>query len=282
MDAPAQLLPASFSLAAVLCWGTSDFVGGYGVRGANAFVFTALAHASGLTMMSVLAAANHSVFPPYASACWAVIAGAVGGISLAIFYRALSLGQMGLSAPLAALMGAGIPTIFVMMTEGAPGRGPMVGFLLAGLGIWLISRPDGSQSQAAGLGLAALSGVGFAGFYICIKQAGDSSALWTAALSRGASLIVTMVAAAVSRPSWQLSRHTLLLALVAGWLDVSGSALFIRASQTGRLDAAVVISSLYPAITVLLARILLKERFTRWKTVGMVAALLAVPMIALQ
>lgn len=282
MALPAQLLPASFSLAAVLCWGTSDFVGGYAARRANAFVFTALAHASGLAMIAGLAAASHSVFPPLASAGWAVIAGMVGGVALAIFYRALAAGQMGVSAPVAALLGAGIPTIFVILTEGAPGRWPIIGFLLAGLGIWLISRPDGSESGSASLWLAALSGVGFAGFYICIKQAGDSSVLWTAALSRAASLVVTTVAAVVSRPQWGLQRSGFVLALLAGWLDVSGSALFIRASQTGRLDAAVVISSLYPAITVVLARILLKEQFTRWKTVGMVAALLAVPLIALQ
>jgi drug/metabolite transporter (DMT)-like permease len=68
--------------------------------------------------------------------------------------------------------------------------------------------------------------------------------------------------------------------VLAGCLDVIGSVLFIRASQTGRLDAAVVLSSLYPAVTVLLARFILREHFTRWKALGMIAALLAVPMIA--
>jgi drug/metabolite transporter (DMT)-like permease len=70
--------------------------------------------------------------------------------------------------------------------------------------------------------------------------------------------------------------------MLAGCLDVSGSALFVRASQTGRLDAAVVLTSLYPAVTVLLAHFFLKEHFTRWKTAGILAALLAVPMIAMQ
>ena len=70
------------------------------------------------------------------------------------------------------------------------------------------------------------------------------------------------------------------LGVLAGCLDVSGTALFVRASQTGRLDSAVVLTSLYPAVTVLLARLILHEHFTRWKAVGMFAALLAVPMIA--
>jgi drug/metabolite transporter (DMT)-like permease len=68
--------------------------------------------------------------------------------------------------------------------------------------------------------------------------------------------------------------------LLAGCLDVSGTALFVRATQTGRLDSAVVLTSLYPAVTVLFARLILHEHFTRWKAVGMLAALLAVPMIA--
>jgi drug/metabolite transporter (DMT)-like permease len=70
------------------------------------------------------------------------------------------------------------------------------------------------------------------------------------------------------------------VALLAGCIDVTGTFLFVRASQMGRLDTAVILSSLYPALTVLLARMFLGEHFTRWKTVGMVAALLAVPLIA--
>ena len=72
----------------------------------------------------------------------------------------------------------------------------------------------------------------------------------------------------------------LLIAVIAGILDVTGTAVFVRASQIGRLDNAVVLSSLYPAITVLLARIFLREHFSRTRTLGMVAALAAVPMIA--
>jgi len=71
-----------------------------------------------------------------------------------------------------------------------------------------------------------------------------------------------------------------MLAIFTGFLDIMGSALFVRASQTGRLDTAVVLSSLYPAITVLLARVFLREQFNRSKTVGMLTALLAVPLVA--
>lgn len=276
-----QLVPAGFSLAAVLSWGTSDFVGGYAARRANAFLLTTVAHASGTVLMTTLAVLNHSQYPSRNSAIWALAAGCVGGAALAIFYRALAAGKMGLTAPVAAVLGAAIPTIFSMLTEGLPGSVRIAGFALAGTGLWLISRPE-DDSRPEGLGLAVLAGIGFAGFFLCIKQAGDGSALWTAALARVASFAVTGAIVLFERNFRDISRSSAALGVLAGCLDVTGSALFVRASQTGRLDAAVVISSLYPALTVVLARLLLKEHFTRWKAVGMLAALLAVPMIALQ
>ena len=154
----------------------------------------------------------------------------------------------------------------------------IAGFVLAGTGIWLISRTE-DDSHPEGIGIAALAGIGFAGFYLCIKQAGDGSALWIAATSIG-SLVLTGVIVLLGRNFREITRPGVAFGVLAGCLDTTGSALFVRASQTGRLDTAVVLTSLYPAVTVLLARFLLKEHFTRWKALGMVAALLAVPMIA--
>ena len=115
-----------------------------------------------------------------------------------------------------------------------------------------------------------------------MKQTGESSALWSAALARLASLVLVLVIVLASNAEKKIERKGIIMGILAGCLDVSGTALYVRASQTGRLDAAVVLTSLYPAVTVLLARMILKEHFTRWKTAGMVAAIIAVPMIALQ
>ena len=281
MATATQLVPAGFSLAAVLLWGTSDFVGGYAVRRANAFLFATIVHSSGALFMLAITMLSQSILPSRASIVWALAAGLLGGISLAIFYRALAAGSMGLAASLAAVLSAGIPAAVGMVMEGLPGAAPVTGFVLAGIGIWLISRPeDGNRPK--GLGLAVLAGAGFAGFYLCIKQAGQGSALWLAMLSRVGSFAITALVALLGRNFRDITRPYVGLAVFAGCIDVSGSALFVRATQTGRLDTAVVISSLYPAVTVLLAWLLLKERLTRWKTVGMFAALLAVPLIALQ
>ncbi len=308
-----QFAPAVYSVVAVFLWGSADFAGGLGSRRANAFVLTAFSHACAFALMLVIALSQHGAFPDHASIVWALIAGAVGGFSLALFYSALASGQMGLTAPIAALLGAAIPTMVDIAREGAPSRWTIGGFALALLALWLITRPEpageeslgdevpggtaraelsragssgagssdknDSPGRPAGVGLAALAGVGFAGFYLCIHQASGSPS-WIAAISRIGSFTTTSIAVLATRAPLTLDRPRVTLGMLAGFLDISASALFIFASQHGRLDEAVVITSLYPAMTVLLARLVLKEHFSRWKFVGLLAALAAVPMIA--
>lgn len=280
MSVASLYIPAVYSLIAVGVWGTSDFLGGVGVRRANAFLFTAIVHICGLVAVGTLALITHAPFPGNSSLAWSLMAGSVGGIALALFYRALAAGNMGLVAPVAAVLGAAIPTIVTAFAEGFPGYRHVFSFILAGIGVWLISRSEGGAGRPEGLGMAVLAGIGFAGFYLCVHQAGDASALWVAACSRSASLLVTAAFVLVGRHLRAVPPPVLGLALICGILDITGSALFIRASQIGRLDNAVVLSSLYPAITVVLARIFLHEHFSRARTIGMVAALAAVPMIA--
>jgi drug/metabolite transporter (DMT)-like permease len=291
-----QFPPAVYSAAAVLIWGTSDFAGGYGARRANAFVLTAFSHVCAFALMTSIALAQHSAFPSRTSIFWALLAGGLGGFSLSLFYRALASGQMGLTAPIAALLGAAIPTLTDIAIEGAPSRWTIAGFALAILAIYLITRPEKSETplneeahgeltsaraaRPAGVGLAALAGIGFAGFYLCIHQAGNGSPAWVAAISRIGSFTLTAAAVVVTRAPLTLDRPRIALGAIAGFFDISASALFIYASRHGRLDEAVVITSLYPAVTVILARIVLKEHFSRWKVIGLLAALAAVPMIA--
>jgi drug/metabolite transporter (DMT)-like permease len=147
-----------------------------------------------------------------------------------------------------------------------------------------------------------LAAIGFAGYFLFIKQAGEgSSVFWIAGLSRFASFVLTLMIVLAGRGrsaskgpastdsngtdsdgtgSDGMDARTIVFGVLAGFMDISGSALFIRASQAGRMDVAVVLSSLYPAITVVLAGIFLHERFTRWKLAGLLAALAAVPLIA--
>lgn len=265
-------------------WGASDFSGGYGVRRANAFVFTAFSHFCAFSLMLLVSLGQHAPLPSRASILWSVLAGLLGGVALALFYRALASGQMGLAAPVAALIGAAIPTLADIALEGAPSGWSIAGFVLAVLAIWLITRPEpqGNNDETGrpkGVAMAALAGVGFAAFYMCMHQT-TGSPIFVAAIGRIASFVATAAVVIATGAPLAMELPSIGIAMLAGFLDISGSALYIYASQRGRLDEAVVITSLYPAITVLLARIILKEHFSRWKFVGLLAALAAVPLIA--
>src|SRR5437867_6961468 len=123
-------------------------------------------------MVFAIAAGNHLPLPSTRGIVWAMLAGASGGTALALFYRALAQGNMGLAAPVSTVIGAAIPAVFAIWVEGFPRPLTFAGFTLALVGIWLISRSEESEPPQ-GLGLAVVSGLGFAGFYIFMKQAGE-------------------------------------------------------------------------------------------------------------
>ena len=275
----APLAPAAYSLTAVLAWGTSDFLGGYATRRANAFLFTSIVNAGGLLMMTTLVGATHPALPSAHSALWGLAGGISGGAALAIFYRALSSGKMGLAAPVAAVLGAAIPTFFSMITEGFPSSIRILGYGLAAVGLWLISRSE-EDTTPENIKLAVLAGIGFAGFYLCVRQGGGSSVVWIASLTRTGGLLITGLIVLAQGRFREITAAGIRWAVLTGCLDSLGTMLFVRASQSGRLDEAVVLSSLYPAVTVLLARLFLKEQFTPWKLAGICTALAAVPLIA--
>jgi len=280
MSIGAQYIPAAYSLTAVGVWGTSDFLGGVGARRANAFLFTSIVHLSGMVVFGAIAFAIHAPFPDKRSILWSLAAGTLGGLALVFFYRALSRGNMGLIAPVAAVLSAAIPTILATFVQGFPGIVKALGFIVAGVGVWLVSRTEGESGRPEGLLVAVFAGIGFAGFYLCIYQASSASALWVSTWSRLASFVVTTLIVLGGGCLRRIPAPVVGIAFAAGILDISGSVAFVRASQIGRLDVAVVLSSLYPAVTVLLARIFLHERFSPARTIGVVAALVAVPMIA--
>ena len=127
MASAEQLVPLGFSMAAALCWGTSDFSGGFASKRSDAFLITMLSHAGGFVLMLSLAVFTHASYPSSANRNWALVAGALGGTALAIFYRALAGGNMGITAPVAAVLGAAIPAAFAMIDEDWLGRGVLEG-----------------------------------------------------------------------------------------------------------------------------------------------------------
>jgi drug/metabolite transporter (DMT)-like permease len=273
-------LSAGLSLSAAVAWGSGDFNGGIATKKANAFWVVVVAHGTGLLFMAALALATHDPLPGRGALLWGVLAGLCGGVGLAAFYRALAIGQMGINAPIAAVLTALLPVIVGFREQGLPSHLQLGGFGLALVAIWLLAMPQGEHGRPRGLGLAVIAGLGFSGFLVCSKFAGQHSLFWPQAVARVASVTLMLSLASATRAQFKPARKVLLYMVLAGLFDSSGNALFVAATQHGRLDVAAVLSSFYPASTVVLAWLVLKERISPIQGLGIIAAFASVPLIA--
>jgi len=277
---PVTLESSGLSLLAAASWGGGDFSGGLATKHASVFRVVAVAHAAGLVAMLAMALLTHEPIPPAAALLWGASAGFIGAFGIAALYRALAVGRMGVVAPVAAVVTGVLPIVLGIYSEGMPDRIQLGGFALALVSIWLVARPNESANSRSGIGLAVLAGVMFGLFLIAGKQAGHHGIFWPLVAARlvSISLMVAIVLFLPRDP--QPLRRVLWVMVLSGLLDSAGNALFIAATRHGRLDVAAVLSSLYPASTVILARVLLKERIAKLQGVGIACALLAVALIS--
>jgi len=276
----AGLGAVTFGLLASLSWGASDFSGGLSARRVHVFGVITVSYAVGLALLVALALARSEPIPKGSDLVWGAAAGLAGVTGLTAQYRALAVGRMGIVAPVAAVLGTSIPVLFAAISEGLPGAGQLAGFALAIAGVWIIARPDVSGGRPDGLGLAVLAGLGFGAFFILIDQVSEGAVFWPLVAARGMSFVVLALIVMANSVAWRPDRSALPLVIVAGVLDVGGNTFFLLAAQAGRLDVASVMSSLYPMVTVLLARLVLQEHVTRLQTAGIAAAVAAIPLIA--
>lgn len=273
---------AGLGLAAAGTWGGSDFVGGLGARRAPALLVVASGHIVTFLLLLAYCLGTHLAPPGTHSLVYAVVGGFEGSIALAIFYRALAMGAMGLTAALTGLLTALVPVLFSLFSDGLPSPLTATG-LAAGLGaIWLITHApvkDGPGSPPAALLLGALAGTGFGVQLILFKLASGGGLLWTMTSARAAGSLAMILVILVKPPKgpWKGFWQT---GVLAGMLDTIGNLFYLRAAQFGRLDVAAVVCSLYPAGTILLAALVLHERPTRRQMAGMALALGAVMLLS--
>ncbi len=222
------------------------------------------------------------------------------------FYIALARGAMGASAAISGLLAAAIPAGVSVWLEGVPGPLRLLGFLCAAVSIWMIAVTPGSDDPASGssrstTALAITGGIGFGIYFVGLRFANSAGVLEPIAAARAGSFVscllllgflrdhthapgdaqVTAPPAGSTRRHVWLSREAWLWACGVAVLDTGGNLLFIAATRAGRLDVAAVLASLYPASTILLAALLLKERPGRLQLAGMAIALIAVTLITL-
>jgi drug/metabolite transporter (DMT)-like permease len=277
-----ELAAVTCGLFASLSWGVSDFSGGLATKRAAVMGVVAVAHVIGLGLMIAFAISTNEVVPPVEDLIWGSLAGLAGLVGIAALYRALAGGRMGLAAPTAAVLSAALPSLVGILLYGLPAPLQLVGFGFALVSLWFASYARNMLRETSGLGLAVLAGLGFAGFFILIDRIESQAVFWPLAAARFASATVMVAAMLVSRRNWMPHGKQLWsFVVLAGLLDVAGNVFFALATQAGRLDIAAVVSSLYPAVTVLLARIVLKEQVSRVQALGVVTALVAISLITL-
>ncbi len=275
------LLGAVFGLASAVGWGTGDFSGGLASRRSPVFVVVLISELSGVLILLGLALLRAEPVSGVVDLLWSGSAGVIGTIGLLSLYRGLATSPMGVVAPVSAVVAAVVPLLFGFLLEGIPGTRQLLGFGIAIAAVWLISRPpQGGKVRLGALGLPILAGVGFGAFLIVIDHVSDRAVLWPLISARFASLAMLFLLVAFRRHRQWPTVRQLPLIILAGLFDVGGNTFYALAGQVGRLDTAAVLSSLFPAFTVILARIVLKERLGRQQWVGVVIALVAVLLIA--
>jgi drug/metabolite transporter (DMT)-like permease len=274
---------ALFGLASAASWGAGDFSGGLATRRTAVLPVAVVSQGAAFAILLGVAFVRYEPIPALHTLAWGSAAGLCGVVGIASLYRALAVGVMGIAAPVSGVLAAAFPVAFAAFTQGLPTAWQITGFGLAMAGVWLVSRPQGTV-RTGGLGLAVLSGIGFGGFYILISRAQAASVFWPLAASKATSLGAVAAASAIAartRPDAFAPPPVGLLPLMlaSGVLDAGGNVFFVLAEHAGRLDVASVLASLYPASTVMLARVVLRERLSPTQAMGVAAVLTAIPLI---
>jgi uncharacterized membrane protein len=278
------MAPVTLALASAISWGAADFTGGVASRRTNAYNVVVGGELIGLLVVIGLAVYSGEKVPPVQSWLLAGLAGLCGGYGLVLLYRALASGQMSIAAPISAVLAAAIPVLVSAVTQGWPGLLTFAGLVLALAAIWLISRGEepgiSRRMRLEQLRPPFMAGIVFGLFFVLVHQASQESVLWPIIATRLASLALLIPVGLFTRQLKLPGRSHWSLIALSGLLDVGGNSLFILAGQLGRMDVAAVLSSLYPAATVALAWLLLKERVTRLQMVGILSAFVAIWLIS--
>jgi drug/metabolite transporter (DMT)-like permease len=275
-----EVLAVTYGVSSALSWGAGDFSGGFAARRSRVLSVVLLSQLLGGLLLLGLAILCGEPLPPTTSLCYGGAAGLAGAIGLIALYRGLAGGRMGIVAPLSAIVTAILPIMVAMISDGLPGGYQLSGFAVALIAVVMLSyEQSGAGFCWAELGLPLVAGTGFGLFFILIDAATEAGLLWPLVSARSVSVCLVGSVLFLRRPAIQMPWKLWPWICLAGVLDTAGNAFFALATQLGRLDISAVLASLYPAATVLLAWIILKERLMRQQWAGVALALFALALI---
>lgn len=282
-----------FGLLAAATYGAADFVGGHVSRRFDAFSVVLISQLIG-TVPLLLAFPFLAEGSPTAQALgWGAAAGIGGGTGVLLLYRGLAVGRMSVVAPITGVVAAIVPVVVGLVIGERPSAVSLLGIALALVAVILVSSappPDdetdvdlneelSGPAPSSGVPYAFGAGLSFALFFVFLNSAGETSAVWPLLGTRGASLLLVTVAVIALRKPVKPPPGTIVAIGGAGILDVAANVFYLISTRFGLLSLVAVLTSMYPAITVLLARIFLKERMIKIQLVGLALAGTAIAMI---
>jgi len=277
-------MAALLALAAAVSFGTADFFGGASTRRSAALSVMAISAPVGVLLMLVVALLLPGA-PTAAGLAWGAAAGLCGALGVIVFYTALAAGPMSVVAPLSALSSALVPVCAAFVTGERLVPRALVGAVLclAAIGLVSVERKTGERRSgpARGILLAVLSGLGFGLFFVLSRHADAATGLWPLVTARLSWVVVVAVAAAGGAVRLTRDRLTVGLAVLSGLLDAGGNALYLVAARGGTMTLAAVLTSLYPAVTVLLARVTYGELLRGVQKIGLLLAGAGVALLAM-
>lgn len=271
-------------LLAAALYGLGDFSGGFASRAHNSITILLYAYPVGAVLMALML----PLFPGHLTAHVAVF-GAVGGLAgllgVTVMYQLMVTAPMNVISPVTAVLATVVPVVVGVTIGERPAVAAWIGIALGMLAVVLVSRTSDDHPHgriaARVLALAGLSGVGFGLYFVFLARAGGGSGLWPLLVSRITSAVVILPLALGRRSFVRVRGRTLQWALLAGTADALANMFFLLATHTGLLSLASVLTSLYPAVTVLLAVLLLHEHTSRVQRAGLALAAAAVVLITI-
>jgi drug/metabolite transporter (DMT)-like permease len=277
------------ALGAAVFYGAADFTGGLATRQVRAIPVVLLSQASGLIVLALIMPLLPHASPARSDLLWGAVAGLTGGVGVALLYHALSIGTMAVVAPTTAVCAVTIPVVVAVLLGERPLPLAVAGIGLGIGSIVLVSRQqaperNGTATRAAskhptGIGMALASGVAIGFFFLALAQTRSQAGMWPLVAARLTSVILFGAMAIAGGHSLRMPAPVVALTAGGGVVDMLANALYMLAAREGPLSIVVTLSSLYPASTVLLARVVLGERLSPWQITGVGCALAAVVLI---
>lgn len=278
------LVLAGFS---ALLYGIADFSGGYAASKSRLLSVLILSQLMGtLVALGGLALLGSSV-PTFRDLAWGFVAGFSGSMGLFMLYGGIARSIVAIVSPASAVVGAMIPVLFALLAGERPPTTAVVGSIICLPAILLLSWERGGTESVRGsvrtaLGYGLLAGLGFGIFFVTLSRSHPGAGVWPLLGARAASITSFVIALWISRQPFRVERAGVVPALVAGAADMGANILFLLASQSGMLSLVAIITSLFPAPTVILARFVFKQRIPVARVAGLVLALAGVALISLR